>query len=394
MRVIKDVYWPEKMKVYFEHTIRVTPAQFRNVASGNLVRDIEDKARERNSNEVSEEDLVGAFLDSIPVFFRPDMIKLLKDLGISVAERSKKEKKIDINSLRADIKSAADLVDVSCKDQILDSILKAFEVSLTSYRTCISLSTSTKRVEHRGLSVQFIDLFNKVNPYKKAVEEHMLPYNDLPMEHFMEECSVGNPIIGYLVQFGVTTGIEKIVMMCASYLPQSMEQTSKLKSAPDSIRANLPILEKNELKYGVMYGVNYLKNLIMVHFMTKQINNFGVEYIENMLSDFNFKVPQRSIIELCKNSVMITMNFSYVNNQPDTISFLSCIDGTGSLPKNLNSVVYDFTDNVPSKQKVVKFILSVVFTKNSQSLEIQSDYLGSITDRMGGPLNQFDYNKN
>ena len=43
MRIIKDIYWPEKMKLYFEQTMRATPSQFRNIASGNLVREIEDK---------------------------------------------------------------------------------------------------------------------------------------------------------------------------------------------------------------------------------------------------------------------------------------------------------------------------------------------------------------
>lgn len=392
MRIIKDVYWPEKMKLYFEQTMRATPSQLRNIASGSLVREIEDKARERNATEVAEQDLVNAFLDTIPVFFRGDMIKLLKDLGINI-ERPKEEKMPvnDIGQMKEDIKKAAALAGVSYNEEIVNTMMDAFHVNFSGVRTCISFSTTTKRIEHRGLSVHYVDVFNQNNPYHTALEKHLLPENDLPVDKFFTEVSSVIPVLGYAVTFGVTTGIERMFVVCASHLPQKIDKISGLKNAPESLEANLPLLEKYHLDYAIMFGVNYLKSLASVQFMTKQIRKFNVEYIENILKDFELKIPQKGILDLCTKAIAVVVELSYVRNQPDSITFQMCTHSLEEIPKNLNNLVDNYARNVPFKSGKRKYIYTVTFTRSGQYLEIRNDYSGNTVDSITGPFNQKEY---
>lgn len=389
MRIIKDIYWPEKMKLYFEQTMRATPSQFRNIASGSLVREIEDKTRERNGTEVEEQDLLNAFLDTIPVYFRGDMIKLLSDLGINT-NRSKTDKipVNDIVEMKEAIYKAVDLSGVNCDNQILDSIIKAYEVSLSNIRTNIVLGTTTRKVEHRGLTVHFSDVFNQLNPYKIAVDNHLLPNNGMAVDKYIDEVLTNVPVLGYLVEFNVAVGIESIGIMCASHLPQKLEKMATLKNSPESLKVNCPILENRGIRYASIYGVNYLKGTTWVYCMGNQISGYPCEWVQSLLEDFDYKIPTKTILELCLNANSITIEFSYVKNQPDSITFQMCVNSFDEIPKNLNNFIESFGKNLKFRSEKKKYLYAITFTKNGQYLHLKGDYSGTMVDCLTGPFSQ------
>lgn len=389
MRIIKDVYWPEKMKLFFEQTMRATPSQFRNIASGSLVREIEDKTRERNGNEVEEQDLVNAFLDSIPVYFRSDMMKLLSDLGINISRKT--EEKIPVNDLvkmKEDIIKAVELAGVSYDNQILDSIMEAYKESLSNIRSCIALSTTTKKADHRGLTIHVVDIFNKVDPYKIAIENHLLVNNEMPIDHFVPELREMVPLLGYMLEFNAALGIESLSVMCASHLPQKLERVATLKSAPESMRINVAYLKKYGITHASIYGVNYLKGCAWTYSMAKQFGHLTCEMIESMLADFDFKIPSRNMIELCLNVNSVIIEFSYIKKQPQSIGFQVCVDSFEEIPKNMNSFIENFAKNVPFRSDKKKYMYVVVFTKNGQYLQLKGDYSATMVDCLTGPFNQ------
>lgn len=389
MRIIKDVFWPEKMKLYFEQTMRATPSQFRNFASGNLVREIEDKARERNGTEVEEQDLVKAFLDTIPVYFRSDMVKLLADLGINVSRP--KQEQIPVNDLvvvKDAIIKATGLAGVSHSEQIIESVMKAYEESMLNFHTCISFRTNTRRPEHRGLLVHIVDIFTQNNPYRVAIDNHLLPDNDMPIDKLFNELHDKIPVLGHTIEFGVETGIERIGIMSASHLPYRLSKILNLPSIPDSIRTNLPILERFHLKNVSIFSVDYLRTQVATRFMTIQIPNMNVEWIENILRSLEFKVPSSTIMELCVNAISIITGFSYIKSQLDYISFQVCVGSLEEMPKNMNSFIENYARNAPFRSENSKYVFSVVFMKNGQLLEIENDYSGTLVDSLTGPFNQ------
>lgn len=389
MRIIKDVFWPEKMKLYFEQTMRATPSQFRNFASGNLVREIEDKTRERNGTEVEEQDLVKAFLDTIPVYFRSDMVKLLADLGINVSRP--KQEKVPVNDLvvvKGAIIKAADLAGVSHSEQIIESVMKAYERSLLNYHTSISFRTNTRRPEHRGLLVHIADIFTQNNPYKIAVDNHLLPNNDMPIDHLFNELNAKIPVLGYTIEFGVETGVERIGVMSASHLPYRLSKILDLPSVPESVKVNQPIFEQHNLTHVSIFAVDYLRSQIATRFMTIQVPNLNVEWIEDLLRSLDFKVPSRTITELCLNAVSVIAGFSYIKTQLDYISFQVCVESFEELPKNLNNFIESYAKNAPFRSSKNKYVYSVVFMKNGQLLEIENDYSGTLVESLTGPFNQ------
>lgn len=393
-RIIKDVYWPEKMKVYFEQTMRATPSQFRNFASGTLVREVEDKARERNASEVSEQDLVKAFLDSIPVFFRGDMVKLLKDLGIDISRPKEESAPVNnIPKMKEDIIKSANLAGVSYNEMLMDKILKAYEVSFSGMHTCISFGTTTRRVEHRGLSIYIVDVYNQFDPFEIAKRNQLLVNHDSPIELFVQEVKKHVQRLGFGLEFGVMTGMEQINVMCATHIPQTVEQVLALGSAPDSLRANIPFLKKYQLQYLSVVGVNYLKNMITFQFVTNQISNFNVEYIESMLEELGYKVPAKTILEICLKAVLISIDFSATKKQPDSISFKMCANSIDEVPKNLNSFVENYAVNAPFRSDKKKYTYIITFTRSGQFLKIQNDYSGTSVDSLSGPFNQRAYGK-
>lgn len=389
MRIIKDVFWPEKMKLYFEQTMRATPSQFRNFASGNLVREIEDKTRERNGTEVEEQDLVKAFLDTIPVYFRSDMVKLLADLGINVSRPSQEKVPVnDPDTIMAAIIKASELAGVSYNNQIISSVMAAYETSMKNFRTCISFRTNTRRPEHRGLLVQVVDIFTQNNPYKIALENHLLPDNGMQIDRLFSELNDRIPLLGHIIEFGVETGVERIGVMCASHLPYRLAKIVDLASVPDSVRVNLPLLEQAHLRHVSIFYVDYLRSQLCARFMTIQLPNLNIEWIEGLLTRVEFKIPSRTITELCVNAISIITGFSYIKSQIDYISFQVCVDSFDEIPKNLNNFIENYAKNVPFSTDKKKYIYSVVFTKNGQLLEIENDYSGTLVDSLTGPFNQ------
>lgn len=389
MRIIKDIYWPEKMKLFFEQTMRATPSQFRSIASGNLVREIEDKTRERNGNEVEEQDLVNAFLDSIPVYFRSDMMKLLSDLGINITRT--KEETIPVNDLvkmKEHIIESAELAGVTYDNQILDSLMQAYKESFSNIRSCIAFSTSTKKVEHRGLTIHVVDIFNKFDPYKIAIENHLLAKNDMPIDYFIPQLREKVPLLGYMMEFNAALGIESLSVMCASHLPQKLERIAKMECAPQSMKLNVKYLAKYGITHASVYGANYLKGCIWTYCMAKQFEQLTCEKIENMLVDFDYKIPSRNMIELCLNVNSIIIEFSYIKKQPESIGFQVCVDSFEDIPKNMNSFIENYAKNVSFKSEKKKYMYIVVFTKNGQYLQLKSDYSATMVDCLTGPFNQ------
>lgn len=389
MRIIKDIYWPEKMKLYFEETMRATPSQFRNIASGSLVREIEDKTRERNGTEVEEQDLVNAFLDTIPVFFRNDMVKLLADLGINISRKKEDTVPVnDINKMKEAILKAVELAGVTYDNKVLDNIINAYKQSLSSIRTNIVFGTTTRKAEHRGLTVHFSDVYNQLNPYQIAVDNHLVPKNDLPIDRFLNEVMEIVPILGYMVEFNVAVGIENMGILCASHLPQKIEKIAALKSAPDSMRTELPILKKYGICQASIFGVNYLKGTAWAYCMSNQCNDITIEAIQNMLSEFNYKIPSSNILELCLKSNSIMIEFSYHKRQPDSITFQMCVESFDEIPSNLNNFIEHFGKNLEFRSDKHKYLYAVTFLKNGQILHLKGDYSGSMVDCLTGPFNQ------
>lgn len=390
MRIIKDIYWPEKMKLYFEQTMRATPSQLRNVASGSLVREIEDKTRERNGTEVEEQDLVNAFLDTIPVYFRGDMVKLLADLGINTVRKKEEHiPKNDIPKMKEAFVKAAELSEVKYDNQVVDSIVNAFQAGASSVRTNIVIGTTTKKAEHRGLTIHMSDIFNQLNPHKIAVDNHLLPNNGEPVDKLIDEVLANVPVLGYLVEFNVAVGIESIGILCASHLPQKLEKMSHLKNMPDSFRQNVPVLAKWGLEYASIYGANYLKGTGWIYCMSNQLENPTVEWLEGLLTDFGYKVPSKTILELCLTFNSVSVEFSYVKKNPDSITFQMCTQSFDEIPRNLNNFIENFGRNVSFRSETKKkYLYAVTFTKNGQYLHLKGDYSGTMVDCLTGPFNQ------
>lgn len=389
MRIIKDIYWPEKMKLYFEQTMRATPSQFRNIASGSLVREIEDKTRERNGTEVEEQDLLNAFLDTIPVYFRGDMIKLLSDLGINT--KRNKEESIPVNDIPATKKAilkAVELAGVTYDEKVIDSILATYTTSLSSIRTNIVLGTTTRKPEHRGLTVHFSDIFNQMNPYKMAVDNHLLPNNGMPADKLIMEVIESIPVLGYMVEFDAAVGMQSIGILSASHLPQKLQYIATLRNVPDSFKRNTAILEESGIRYGSIFGVNYLKGTMFAYCMGNQLPKLTTQWFENLLSKFGYKVPSNTILELCLNLNSITIEFSYIKSQPDAITVQVCVDAFEEVPKNLNKFIENFGKNLEFRSDKKKYMYAITFTKNGQYLHLKGDYSGTMVDCLTGPFNQ------
>ncbi len=370
--------------------MRATPSQFRNVASGSLLREIEDKTRERNGTEVEEQDLVNAFLDTIPVYFRGDMVKLLADLGINTVR--KKEEKIphnDISKMKEAIIRSAELAGVGYDNQVIDSVIKAYELGASSIRSNIVFGTTTKKTEHRGLTIHISDIFNPLNPYQIAVQNHLLPNNGVQVDKLVDEVLVNVPVLGYMVEFNVSIGIESIGVLCASHLPQKLEKMSRLKCMPESFRKNVPILEKRGLHSASIYGANYLKGTAWAYCMSNQIQNPTIEWLEGLLSEFEYKIPSRTVLELCLKFNSVTIEFSYIKMMPDSITFQMCASSFDEIPKNLNNFIENFGRNLPFRQEdKKKYMYAITFTRNGQYLHMKGDYSGTMVDSLTGPFNQ------
>ncbi len=85
---VYQVVWPQKIKEDFEHLIGFVPVELRPIAYKAIVESANENARTRGASEVIEKDMVTAFLQNTPPFFRDNVCKSLKGIGVDLSKYS------------------------------------------------------------------------------------------------------------------------------------------------------------------------------------------------------------------------------------------------------------------------------------------------------------------
>lgn len=384
MNRMKDVFWPEKMKIYFEQAMRLAPVQMRTFASGRVLKAIEDNAHERGALEVAETDMVKAFLENTPVFFRDEMVKMLKELGINAKEMMPNERKNDTSKIEEDIKKAAEIAGVTYNDSICKKILSVYAKCFSNVQSSITLATTTKKIERRGLHVKYLDLFNLHNPYKMAIENNLIVKSNHPIDGMFDEICDRCPVMGYGMEFGVSTGIEIVWIFFASHLPQPIQKLLTLPSMPVGFSNSIPFLEKYCLNLVSIVGIEYQTKSVTLHYRTAQMKPLTVELISEMLEDLEFVLPKKELIELCIGASTLFCTYNWEMNRIQKISFGVCASTKDEVPRNLNLSIERFINQVPFAAPTKKYIYSITFSKRGQYLKIESDYSGTMVDAIKG----------
>lgn len=73
--------WEPKTKEKFENMIAKIPLFHRRITEEAVTRRSEEIAQSRNSGEVREEDVIGAFFSDVPSPFYSMMVRLLEQTG-------------------------------------------------------------------------------------------------------------------------------------------------------------------------------------------------------------------------------------------------------------------------------------------------------------------------
>lgn len=81
---LPGMLWPPKVKQDFKTILSFAPEAIRPVAEQMITKIICENTKKRGANEISEEDMVAAFLKDTPILFRKQMLKSLKETGISL----------------------------------------------------------------------------------------------------------------------------------------------------------------------------------------------------------------------------------------------------------------------------------------------------------------------
>jgi len=84
-----EIIWENEVKELFGRLMQYTPDIFRDVATKTISKMAEDRAKSRNSSCVQREDMVVAFLEGTPEFFKNVMLNGLEKEGVEVAEYQK-----------------------------------------------------------------------------------------------------------------------------------------------------------------------------------------------------------------------------------------------------------------------------------------------------------------
>ena len=77
-----DIKWDQKTKEHFDQIITNLPQFHRSIAEQLVKESAESLARERNSQNVQESDLVVAFFNEVPPAFKDMMKRLFNQQGI------------------------------------------------------------------------------------------------------------------------------------------------------------------------------------------------------------------------------------------------------------------------------------------------------------------------
>jgi hypothetical protein len=287
----------------------------------------------------------------------------------------------DLQRLYDDIEKTAEIAEVPCIDKdAIHNVLNVYKDFFAG--SAISIRTSTKPKEKRGLNVRYFEHEVLHDPFRIAVDAGLIEKNGHPVIALLPELQARFPMDGYGgygVDFGVEYGFEKIWSFFNGAQP--IEEVYKIPCLPDSLKAYADYFAKYDLKGVRLFGLDYRNKSTNIYFFATDLNPLTMDTVTGMIQDLGFKLPSQELLEHCIRGVPIYFTFTWESPKVERLCF--CTHALqDQVPVHLDPLIARYVAEVPILSQHRLFIYNITLARDGNSIKIENDYTGTVGRQM------------
>src|SRR5262249_7650268 len=147
------------------------------------------------------------------------------------------------------------------------------------------------------------------DPYPVALARGFLVRTGHPIDDLLPEIQRQCPILGYGVDVGVTTGLEKIWPFFP-HVPQPVERVAAISGMPRAITEYGRYFAKHGLHEVSLFALDYRNRSVNLYFM-RPPGTFSTTTIAGMLRELGLTVPGEETLQHCTLAVPIYFTFTW-----------------------------------------------------------------------------------
>ena len=284
----------------------------------------------------------------------------------------------DLEKMHIDIIKAAEVADAPYNEDIIRRILTAYKDFFKG--SVVTFVTSTKPKEKRSLSVRYVELDVKHDPYEIAVSNNLLKQEKHLIHHLLTEIKRNYPLMGYGVDADVNYGVSKIWSFFQ--IPQPIEKAFKTPAVPESIQKFSDYFKKYDLDVFHLFALDFRNKTANVYFMVKELDAYPTDKVASMISDLNLQVPSQEVLEHCSKALTIYLTFTWESSTVDRICFGTGVDDPSLIPTHLDPVLKKYSQGAPFQTDDRRFIYSITPSRTGDYIKIENDYMGEMINLM------------
>ncbi|MBN1312562.1 MAG: hypothetical protein JXB30_14195 [Anaerolineae bacterium] len=288
----------------------------------------------------------------------------------------------DLQRLYDDIVKTAEIAELpQINEDAIHNVLDVYQDFFTG--SAISMRTSTKPKDRRGVNVRYFEHEVLHDPFRVAVDAGLIKKNGHPVMELLPELQARFPMSGYGgygVDFGVEYGFEKIWSFFDGAQP--IEEVYKIPCLPDGLKAYTDYFARYDLKDIRLFGVDYRNKSTNIYFFATDLAKpLTVDTVSSMIEDIGFKVPSQELLEHCTKGVPIYYTFTW--DSPDVQRLCFCTHALeDQVPTHLDPLVERYVEEVPILSQHRLFIYNITMVRDSDFIKIEHDYTGTVGRQM------------
>lgn len=278
-----------------------------------------------------------------------------------------------LEELKADVRKSAELLNLPIAEvvwDIIDEFQQEFLENPVGFR--ITTKDDALNVRYQTLKAGYT--------YGRALKHNFITRKEHPVHDVMTELYQKYPDNGFLIDLGVTHGLEKIW----GYFPEpmSIEQVAALESAPAAIAKNLELLKKYDLNWVGVIGVDYVSDSINIYFMRGSFPN-SPEIAQKFVEEAGFPTPPAEDAPFNGDCFVLYLTFTWDSDQIERISYARA--GTADeIPGHWDAPIHDFAAAVPLRGDMRTFTFNTCYRREAEPYyKLEADYRNTIPTTVG-----------
>lgn len=381
----EDIKWTSDMIEKYEELLTCIPAQARKFVGKNILYEIAKITKLRGLDTVDTSAIVNGFLLNTPAYFRALVERKMYEVGFNPTLYENDMPKRDLVQLKNDILLTCKKMGFDYDEENISMMLNIFEPQFAYMKAPISFRSTTKGKQN--LSYRFVNLFLKYDPYRMIVGNELIEDRGHKIHKFIQEIQSKERIQGYGMDFGASTGFEKIWVYFPFNIRQNIKHFAMLNHAPQSLEYNLNFFQRYNLNEYYIAGFDFIKNSMNIYFMTNRIQKFGNKMIRDMLTDLGMTYWTEHMIELCTKAVIVYFTVTWDSLKIERVCFGVTEENLEKIPYELSPFIKDYVDATSSISDNPKYIYGLTFGRNMNYTKIENDYSGTMVDYLKGVHN-------